>query len=375
MPPATPRRDHVPVLDGLRAVAVLLVLWSHLPREALPSPFRLAAYALQPGYFGVDLFFVLSGFLITRILLVDRARGSPVFAFIIKRALRIFPIYYLAILFFLVAEPGRYLLWCAAYLSNVYFAFNPDPSPLRHTWSLAVEEHFYLVWPFMVYLLPLAWGRRAAMYGFPLIAIACAVALILSGVADPGRFIFSISIFRAMSLSLGASIAFNESWLRHSRARLFALAAAFILAAVPIVGVGRSLGEWLGLAKMVGFALLSTGCLLAALGFQGSRTLPERGLDNPVMRYIGRISYGLYLYHYPVYRALGVLPEDHGSTPAPLWMGAVAIAATFALASLSYALIESPILRFKDRLKFAGRRSALLRGPDTSADAPALNAP
>src|SRR5882672_2186860 len=124
-----------------------MVLWSHVPVASTPGVVRLLRSAFNPGYLGVDLFFVLSGFLITRILLADRENERPLRFFLARRALRIFPIYYLLLAVLLLAKPGQYLAWCAIYLSNFHFMFDKTPNPLPHTWSLAIEEHFYLIWP------------------------------------------------------------------------------------------------------------------------------------------------------------------------------------------------------------------------------------
>src|SRR5262249_43976988 len=152
-------------LDGLRGIAVILVLWAHLSEENTVGWGATIKHWLSPGLVGVDIFFVLSGFLITRILIADKARGMPLKNFLIRRFLRIFPIYYLTILLVFLYAPGRYILYCAGYLGNFYFAYHPAHLPLHHTWSLAVEEHFYLLWPFAVYRLSLPAARRATLFG------------------------------------------------------------------------------------------------------------------------------------------------------------------------------------------------------------------
>src|SRR5262249_44746682 len=134
----------LPILDGLRAVAVLLVLWAHVAPDLPGYPAALAAARalIDPGSLGVDLFFVLSGFLITRILLAERASGHAVGWFLLRRALRILPAYWLLLGLMWCLRPGPEMPWCALYLANFWFIAHDVWSPLKHTWSLSVEEHF-----------------------------------------------------------------------------------------------------------------------------------------------------------------------------------------------------------------------------------------
>ena len=145
---------HLPSLDGLRAIAVLLVLWQHVPlhTEGYPLWLEQARWLVNPGNLGVELFFALSGFLITRILLAEQRAGHQVRWFLLRRMLRIFPIYYLLLMVMAFWRPADELAWCALYVSNFADVFAPaaGPKPLGHTWSLCVEEHFYLLWPLAV---------------------------------------------------------------------------------------------------------------------------------------------------------------------------------------------------------------------------------
>ncbi|HYD02232.1 MAG TPA: acyltransferase [Phycisphaerales bacterium] len=352
-----PRRDHISTLDGLRAVAVLMVLWAHIPRSLQPLPLAKLDYILQPGYFGVDLFFVLSGFLITRILLVDRAAGRPLSQFLVKRCLRIFPIYFLVVGVMAIVAYGPYIKWCALYLSNYYFALTvPLPAtPLNHTWSLAVEEHYYLIWPALVFLCPPRVVRALAAWVIPLLAVAAAFMTVF-WFMKPERaleLVYRGTQYRMFSLAIGGAVACYEPLFRGHTARTFALSAGLAVVGMVIyVGFGLSpaMRDVHIVTKQVAFGLLSVGVLLGALALAETRL--RSVLANPVMAYIGRISYGLYLYHYIVYFYLGVLPLNDGSAPPGVTLSRVmmAIAATFAVATVSFYVIERPILRYKDRM-------------------------
>jgi peptidoglycan/LPS O-acetylase OafA/YrhL len=425
--------DTIASLDGLRALAILAVMWEHSNLIRLPSQIH---GMVRPAYLGVDIFFALSGFLITRILLHDRARGVPLRFFLMRRFLRIFPIYYLTLAVVAVWRPGPDVGWSALYLSNFYFAFNSDPSLLRHTWSLAVEEHFYLFWPLMVYGLKLHWSRALAWF-FPIMGVGCGVALIsFAPEAWPvGNLIYRGTMFRITSLALGALVAFYEPQLRAETKRLRALGLAIFCGGalaksvvLPLLFLVLHLSyNWNSLVRMIGFALLATGILLITLSLSpapdpdpttnvpdeptavstrrshflasllllialgvwvyntfssdsnwprfssqtlttllqssllsaafiycglsfngwanGARTL----LESSPLRFIGRISYGLYLYHAPVFVIWGLGSKT--STLAP-WVTIIgAFVTTGLVAVASFRWIETPILRLKDRFR------------------------
>ncbi len=157
----------IPALNGVRGVAILLVIVCHFIAFALPyTPARWLRLVASVGGTGVDLFFVLSGFLITRILLASRQRPAFLTTFYARRILRIFPLYYGFLAAIYIAVPLLHLgqpipfgiqLWAWTYTQNVAMTFLPHPATdlwqwTPHLWSLAVEEHFYLVWPLIVKL-------------------------------------------------------------------------------------------------------------------------------------------------------------------------------------------------------------------------------
>jgi peptidoglycan/LPS O-acetylase OafA/YrhL len=278
-------KDHVPGLDALRGLAVLLILWTHVPPAILGTPIDLLKGVVQPGYLGVDLFFVLSGFLITRILLVDKDRGRPLRWFLLRRVLRIFPIYYLVVAAVWLIRPGPELPWCALYASNFYFPFHPQETMLRHSWSLAVEEHFYLLWPLAVYLLPTRKAAFAAVGLLPF-AVACAIAAILlagatglhwiastfgesaAGSYSPRELIYMGTMFRAESLGLGALLAFSERrierrpWTAQGLALGAGVAAAVLVRASSLDVAAR----WVPLTRLIGFTGVSGAAVLWLIG-------------------------------------------------------------------------------------------------------------
>ena len=207
-PPAPPARRHIPVLDGLRGLAVVLVLLFHLDRlSGAAWPDRVLARLFGAGWVGVDLFFVLSGFLITGILVDTAAQRNFFRNFYARRALRIFPLYYALLVVGFAVYPtfapaihadrdwrlfldGQWWFW--SYLANIRLAaVGGAPMNFGHLWSVAIEEQFYLVWPL---LLLLAWrlGRRwasperSALVAASIATAGSLVVALWSGAADAG---------------------------------------------------------------------------------------------------------------------------------------------------------------------------------------------
>lgn len=334
--------DYISNLDGLRAIAVLLVLWAHFPAISNPvlSKLLLINYQSLGGYLGVDIFFVLSGFLITRILLNNKQNEMSLSLFFIRRSLRIFPVYYLVIAFLALVAPSIQLWWCAAYLSNFYFAFDTKNHFLRHTWSLAVEEHFYLVWPFVVYYLPARSSKLVASLYAPSAALLFAILTLAVFLPEnAAALIYRGSMYRMMSLAAGASLAYNESFMRNHldvRPMKFALFALFL--GVTTFSAKFLLSPLSPLLIQVAGTLFSAGVVIIAI-WSKSRSMMAI-LDNRALRYIGSISYGLYLYHYIIYEYFGMTNGTVVETSRAI----LAIILTFIVASLSYKFFEKPIL-------------------------------
>ncbi len=357
--PLTHRKD----IDGLRALAVLGVVLYH---------FRLPGIELPGGFTGVDVFFVISGYLITQILVRDHATPGYLRQFFIRRIRRIFPALIVMIGVCLVA--GYFLLIPQDYidlsnqsraatfaLSNFYFLFNTgyfDPAaelqPLLHTWSLAVEEQFYLIWPVIV-LVTLTFGRRW------MLAVALAIVVIsfcyseLLAQNSPTRAFYS-PLSRAWELGLGALVALSP------QARLTAFAGFCI----RLVGLILVLGSFLLLDKHNSFPGISA--LYACLG----TSFLIYPLQNPTpiclllglrpFYAIGLISYSLYLWHWPI---LVFFQRYQSATELSLPAGMMLLGVSLALATLSYSIVEKPFRRqrFKpayNRLLALGSTSVVL---------------
>jgi peptidoglycan/LPS O-acetylase OafA/YrhL len=317
--------ERLPQLDSLRAFAIGSVMIGHSP----VGFFVEFVDRYLPVALGVQLFFVLSGFLITRILL----RGTPTAAFIggfyIRRALRLFPLYYLvlAIVAIFSAEVRDAWLYYSFYGANFWVAANMKWGTLTHFWTLAVEEQFYIIWPFVV----LFCSRRlltcicvfliaaAPIFRF---ALASKFAVVLL----PGSF---------DCLACGSLLAvIGPRPLRPSRMMVASLILGLTIVPWPITSAISALYPTLLLPF---FFYLISG---AARGFGG---VTGAVLSSPALRYIGRISYGLYVLHFPI--NLWLVPyfthlTKHGSVA-----GIIASATTFGLAALSWHYFEGPINR------------------------------
>lgn len=358
----SPFRGHlkfIPQLDGLRAFAILPVLLVH---SFYYFPDLPIAWFGPQGWMGVDLFFVLSGFLITGVLLEAKGTHRYYLNFYARRGLRVWPLYYL-LLFFVFVICGhlshywnRYFqrslfpaFYFLVYAQNTFFDLPTIPLSLRISWSLATEEQFYLVWPFLISRL------KIQRLGTVLLGLLVATPIIRA-IAYPLLDTVANTFFRFDQLAAGALVAWYIRSPHFDPARLLRLswigAGIFAIALLVAVYDGRP-----GLYMDYGYLYLPL-----ALGFAGllglALTLPEgspyvRLLSLPVLRYTGKISYGLYIYHAIVFRAIFVAPFyrpllDRGMLGETLililqWGG------SFAIAGLSWRFFEAPLLRLKSR--------------------------
>jgi peptidoglycan/LPS O-acetylase OafA/YrhL len=349
-----PRRGlpYLPGVDGLRALAVVAVFVHHAHAAWLPG-----------GYLGVDLFFVISGFVITRSLLGERDSGGRIElrAFWRRRARRLLPAAYLLILVVIatyqlsfagearevarlgVAAAGYAANWQLIWRDAPYFESIGPPSPLQHLWSLAVEEQFYLLWPPLLVLLLRLRGRALAAsvcVALAATSLAWTWQLRASGAGEARLYYGSDT--HAAGLLLGAALACAPGLAEVGRARL-ARRGADALAVAALAGLGAlawQLAAWRAELYPWGFAmtaLLSAGAIAGAAQ-PGSRSAQVLGVAP--LRWLGLRSYSVYLWHWPV---LVVSNRAFGAgVPEPVLVLAQG-GATLALAELSYRVVERPV--------------------------------
>ena len=358
---------HIPALDGLRGIAILLVLLFHFAPYApgLQSPTvlldRLYLRASGIGWMGVDLFFVLSGYLITGILYDTKGSRHYFRQFYARRILRIFPLYYAALAIFLLVFPLFHLfdsvtrelrgdaIWFWTYLYNVRVAATgwQPTGALEHFWSLAIEEQFYLIWPVVV-----LWLGRKHLIATCAVAVVAALALRL--VLSSTRYVILPDLWmpaRMDALAVGAFIALmirmpNGLVLLRRWAIPTAVAAALPLAILLGYRIGLSTIAHTLSALLFGAILVV--CLTAAPN--GSLATVT---TSPVLRFFGRYSYALYVFHYPflwfrpIFSLAFVPTVFRSQLPAYLLWLAIAIGCSVAIALVSWHLLEKPFLKMK----------------------------
>lgn len=329
-----------PALDGVRAVAVIAVLLFH------------GAAFLPGGFLGVDAFFVLSGFLITSLLLAERDRHGRIrlTAFWGRRARRLLPA--LLVVLVVTVVGAHYLLpeesplrlrwdalsalsyvanWRMIYQGGGYFDQTAPASALQHTWSLGIEEQFYLLWPLLLLAIPRRFLALACCAGA--LASAAVMALLYDPV-DLDRAYFGTDT-RAQALLVGCALAARPL------ARWVAAVAGALGGGVFLVALARAGGSdaWLYRGGFLLVAAAVAGVIAHAVA--SPRGLTARFLALPALVWVGQISYGLYLWHWPLYQFLTA--ERTGMSGFNLL--AFRLAVTIAVATASYQLIEQPIRR------------------------------
>lgn len=351
-------------LDGFRAAAVLAVLFHHLfygwPTPALSKIPGVFLAFLSRGWLGVDLFFVLSGFLITGILLDSKKSEHYFRNFYTRRILRIVPLYLACILLMYLCYPdkGAYFRLSLVYLANfAYFFHVPKPHGPGVFWSLAIEEHFYLLWPLVVRLLNRAWLFALILFivvGTPILRGICAHAGM-----DPGLEIYPYSFFRFDNLALGGMLAL---WVRsdyYSRSGAWKLAGLLfgLTCLIMVVGLPYGIVDARTVAasalhfSQAGFVF--AGSMALALAYRGSRFTSF--LRGRAARITADLSYCIYLIHLTLgdlyYRLFHFLKFNDVARLGAMGSLGVRIVvvgtATFALAALSKKYLEDPFLRLK----------------------------
>jgi peptidoglycan/LPS O-acetylase OafA/YrhL len=358
MKPVGLNRSYYPALDGLRGLAILLVVVYH--------NFGFTNYFFF-GWLGVDLFFVLSGFLITDILL--KSFGSPYYLrnFYTRRILRIFPVYYISLIIFLLVLPHIHnlpvdlsyytnnQLWLWTYLQNWLFIFKPNEGSdiLHHFWSLAVEEQFYLIWPLAILLL------KKPKY------LLILLALLLAGVMAT-RFIiwtyelkqlsyFNLYTFtRIDGICIGSMIALmrqiNLSFLKN-----YTYIIVLFLAAINFIFYFFNSNHQFSFPYLavVGYTTFAGMFgLLVNEAVMGEIKIINIVLGFSLLKFFGRISYGLYVYHWPIYLlfapSLKVWIQDNFSFVHPgITASVICLLIAIGISVLSYKYFESIFIRMK----------------------------
>jgi peptidoglycan/LPS O-acetylase OafA/YrhL len=337
--------SHITVLDGLRGVAALMIIIFHYDFQQLGAIWeKLTTF----GQTGVDLFFVLSGFLITRILLSTRDNQHYFKNFYMRRALRIFPLYYgfLVLTYFVLPflegsspPPFTQQIWYWLYLQNIPTAFNiAQASGPGHFWSLAVEEHFYLLWPIAIYCLS---NRKILVVSTLMIIGSFLMRLVL---LSYDISVFSFTLCRMDALVLGALLALLELQKEglHRYRRFFLTSSLISIALLSVVYLQVS-GQGLDYIQAIKFpiiALFYTAAIGYLVGEQHSNL--THILNLRFLRFSGSISYGLYVFHPLCFHWAESIPTDS------FWSRFVgSLALSYIVAYLSYRIYEKPFLRFK----------------------------
>jgi peptidoglycan/LPS O-acetylase OafA/YrhL len=355
---ALQRVRHIRILDGVRAIAILYVLFHHvawaIPQSRWLQPVHTVA---SFGWCGVDLFFVLSGFLISGILIDTREAANYFRSFYARRTLRIFPVYYATLCALVLAAAifarvrnaiPQHPIFCFLYLDNWTDPYVPVSRLYitGHFWSLAVEEQFYLLWPLCVRFIPVRRLKAVCISGV-LLALAVRIVLVLWKVNE--AFIYKALFTRMDTLLIGAlcAVAIREPKLL-LRLQRFAGKSAIALGCVAF-GIAVFLHQGRSYMPTAGYTLLALtfGCfILWAYAHCNSGASLPRFLRSKALVQIGKYSYGMYIFHVPLVYLLHHAVQPHFWVAIPL-----ILPLSFAIAKLSYDLFESRFLRLKDRFR------------------------
>jgi len=361
----------IPELDGIRGIAILIVMCFHIPPHAelfFDAPLAKFFYSIsQMGWAGVDMFFVLSGYLITNILLEKKGQEHYFRNFHMRRVLRIFPVYYLSLTiiffggFYDTSNTGGNVLslglWFYSYLQNWLFASGSGTGLyLGHFWSLAIEEQFYLVWPLVVYF-----ADRKLLTKIGSISVVGALLLriylifLLDRPDIVNTFPYFSTVTRVDSLLIGALIAIGFQSVEYKRQlvkdapKVLGLSLLIVAACIlvqpdsPLFNNGAMMTVGLS-----GLALM-TGALIIVLLTRDEANFGRRFFRHPTLTFLGKYSYALYVFHWPItslFIEYYIQQGYQGFVPWLLFiLGCFSISLILAL--LSWNLMEKPILSLK----------------------------
>jgi peptidoglycan/LPS O-acetylase OafA/YrhL len=363
-------------LDGLRGLAIIMVLFVHFVGDATPhgAVERMVVKVANYGIWGVDLFFVLSGFLITGILL--GSKGSPTYFrdFYVRRTLRIFPLYYgvLALLFVVapslplsypegLAESAKHQAWLWCYGTNLYVAWKASWALpyVSHFWSLAVEEHFYLLWPWLVWALD---ARALSRVCFGIMALSLGLRIAMSSAGASDVALVALTPCRLDALCVGGLLAVVVREHDVGRVARRAANAAPVLGGLVLlvsaihVATEGALRSVLLPARGTLVALTFGAVLVLAVAADRATWL-GRCLTTRPLRMMGKYSYGIYVFHGIIAYGMqarstsSAIAAAVGSTSLAMAIAAVVgTAFSVAVAAVSFEVFEKRFLVLKQRL-------------------------
>ncbi len=353
-----PTTKFFPQLEGLRAYAILFVVMVH---------WQVAGNSMEywirwAGTWGINYFFVLSGFLIGSILLNEKAQydahpessaGHFLKVFYMRRILRIFPIYYLLVLFLLLIRFPGFITdlypWLLLYGANIYIFFHGWIWPLSHLWTLSVEEHFIILFPFIIFFVP----KRLTVYAVVwvgILGIVCRTVLYLY--KQEFYAIFTFSSFDA--LALGVLLAyFKMKNITIPYLKTITLLAFLLYVYLPLPSFMYFTGKTLMHVIIPSAAIFSLGIVFYASSENRKPSVLTILIQNKITLYIGKIGYGLYVYHLLIPDLRNYLLRVTGLTISALpTVYTFDILLLLSLASLSFYIIEKPIYSLKKHFQY-----------------------
>jgi len=339
----------IPQLNGIRGIAILLILFVHFFGHGF------LRYIFYFGWSGVDLFFVLSGFLITGILLDTKQDRGYFRNFWIRRILRIFPLYYAVLFVFAFISPhypvtawfGKYQIYFWTYTSNYLVLEKGFFPPLGHFWSLAIEEQFYLFWPFIVWMLK------------PKQLIVIAILLTVAGIIirhfSTNMYIgFGLPLAHLDGLMVGSVLAVlirrNKEWLFSHITKLF-IAQLFILtvyiaAYLLFFGINKK-STFVNLPFTFTLVSIFFGCFLVmSLQYEWLKNI----LTKPLLLFFGKYSYGMYVFNSILYYFSNWAGADRLALAQKLIVYTAVFLLTIIMSYVSYNLFEVQFLRLKEKI-------------------------
>lgn len=373
-------QGYIKGLDGLRAVAILWVMFGHISSSLnwpadniILKPLNLLA---NMGWVGVQLFFVISGFLITQILIKDRGKPNYLKYFYMRRSLRIFPIYFLTLIFFFIIIPmsvgvpdwlGKSVdnqMWYWLYLQNWIRPFEHQGA-LAPLWSLAIEEQFYLVWPLLVLLLSNRWLKVLCLLmiiSAPIIRTYLfhnmPLYFDIENIGKASAYNFTIARWDAIAIgSLLALLVKEQQTQLLLKLNKPALTVGGLVVAGQIVILSNfaAVEPGIGMLNQTTSAIMF-GLLVILVSTSNENSFLIKTLEFKPIKSIGKVSYAMYLFHLPLtvvifdyWRPLFTDLSALTTMAVVLSVYAVIVGLTYLLAQVSWHLFEHPILRYKDK--------------------------